>query len=78
LRIAPPAEDPVIVSVYEPLFVFELVSTRNVEDEEVGLGLNDVTAPDGAPDTLRFTDPLKPFVPLTETRNEACELRATD
>ena len=59
---------PVMVSVYVPVGVVELVVTLMVllpEPPVMGFGLNEALAPEGSPPTLRLTLPVKPPVGLT-------------
>jgi hypothetical protein len=54
--------DPVIVNVNVPCFIDDDVVIVSVEDvPDVGLGLNEPEAPDGKPETLKVTEPEKPF-----------------
>ena len=57
---------PVMVSVYVPAAVVELVETESVEFPEpvTDVGLTLPLAPLGNPLTLKFTAPVKPFTAL--------------
>src|SRR6516225_4913241 len=64
---------PVMVIVYVPVGVVELVETDRVELPEPAteVGLKFAVAPLGNPLTLKFTDPVKPFTALTVDVYEA-------
>ena len=55
---------PVIVNVYEPTGDPEPDVTESVDDDVAGFVEKPDVAPVGRPLTLRFTWPLKPFVPV--------------